>query len=343
MSSSKASDKSPSDIGALAEALGFDPDAVLVREPGVLFDPRFLGALHAELADQQGDDGASVTLLQIGFLHGLRDAVQLAGAASEAPSIRLAPASAAPLPIRLRSNPHARPKGAIEFHGCWPERQEAAARLSKLGATRSASCWVSAGYTSGWLSALFDADLLAVEEGCCSAGDETCRFVVREARTWRGRGDAAVEMLLDAVPFGALPELLAHHGDEAAPPAPDGVDPEQPVVHIWGPVMVVPFCGADDALEAVDLIRSDPGAAEVSVVVIDLSGSIIDEAFGASALEQIVESVETWGAEAIFTGVSSLSEPVVFGLERQPLMIHKDLQSGIAAAFQIAESQRRPL
>ena len=333
----------PAGHGALAEALGFDPEAVLVREPGVLFDPQFLGALHAELAEQLGDDEASVTLLQIGFLHGLRDAAQLAGVAPDGATGRLAPASAAPLPLRLRSNPQAQPAGAIELHGCWPERQEASARLSKLGATRHPSCWVSAGYTSGWLSAIFDVELLALEESCSAAGDEACRFVAREAQAWRSRGDDTVADLLEAVPFGALPELLSQHAREAASSTSDGVDAEQPVVHIWGPVMVVPFCGADDALEAVDLIRTDAGAADVSVVVIDLSGSIIDEAFGAAALEQILESVETWGAETIFTGVSSLSETAVSGLERQPLMIHKDLQAGIAAAFQIAEAQRRLL
>jgi anti-anti-sigma regulatory factor len=94
---------------------------------------------------------------------------------------------------------------------------------------------------------------------------------------------------------------------------------------------------------AIDLIGRDPGAADVSVIVIDLTGAVIDEAFGAAALEQIVESIENWGAEAIFAGVSPLSEGVVAGLERQPLVLHKDLHAAIAAAFQIAESQRQLL
>jgi hypothetical protein len=94
---------------------------------------------------------------------------------------------------------------------------------------------------------------------------------------------------------------------------------------------------------AIDLIGRDHGAADVSVIVIDLTGAVIDEAFGAATLEQIVESIENWGAEAIFAGVSPLSEGVVAGLERQPLMLHKDLHTAIAGAFQIAESQRQLL
>ena len=52
-----------------------------MREPRVLLDPRFLGALHAELEDELGSEPANTTLLQIGFLHGLRDALQRGGPA----------------------------------------------------------------------------------------------------------------------------------------------------------------------------------------------------------------------------------------------------------------------
>ena len=64
------------------------------------------------------------------------------------------------------------------------------------------------------------------------------------------------------------------------------------MIHIWGPVMVIPFCGPDEALQALDLIGRDPSARQVSVVVVDLSGAIVDEAFGAVALEQLIEGVD---------------------------------------------------
>ena len=49
-------------------ALGFDPNSVLAREPGVLLDPHFLGALHAELEAEFGSEGAATTLMQIGLI-----------------------------------------------------------------------------------------------------------------------------------------------------------------------------------------------------------------------------------------------------------------------------------
>jgi hypothetical protein len=104
--------------------------------------------------------------------------------------------------------------------------------------------------------------------------------------------------------------------------------------------MVIPFCGPDEALQALDLIGRDPSARHVSVVVVDLSGAIVDEAFGAVALEQLVEGVEGIGAEVVFAGVGDLSAPVVADLSRPPLLVVKDLHSAIATAFQVACAQR---
>jgi hypothetical protein len=325
----------------MVQALGFNPEAVLVRDPGVLLDPRFLAALRAELENDMGREEAAITLLQIGFLHGLRDAARVVGWAREggpqAPPL-MAPS---PLAIRFRTNPQARPHGAIELHGCWPERNEAAAQLALSDSSTPGGCSLSAGYTSGWLSGILDANIVALETTCKAAGDDACRFLAREAEVWRAAQDSRSAAVLEALPFAALRNLVA---ERAEPPAPaSGLDSKEPVIHIWGPVMVVPYSSPDEALMAVDLIGRDPGAADVSVIVLDLTGVVIDEAFGAAALEQIVESIEGWGAEAIFAGVSPLSEGVVAGLERQPLVLHKDLHTAIAAAFQIAESQRQLL
>ncbi len=329
--------------GALAQALGFDPESVLVAEPGILLDPRFLASLHTDLTHDLGPEEACLALLQIGLLHGLRDAARVVGPALVADAPPFLPASPAmPLAIRFRSNPDAQPRGAIELHGSWPERAEASAHVSALGARAAApSCWLTAGYTSGWLSGVFEADILALETACSAAAAESCRFVAREAEGWRACGEHEAVQALERLPFDEFRRLVA---EQAPPPRHEparAVDPQEAAVHIWGPVMIIPFSGADEALLALELIGRDPGAAEVSVVVIDLTGAVIDEAFGAAALEQIVERVESWDIEAVFAGVSPLSEPVVSDLSRPPLLVEKDLQAAIASAFQIAESQRR--
>jgi anti-anti-sigma regulatory factor len=96
-------------------------------------------------------------------------------------------------------------------------------------------------------------------------------------------------------------------------------------------------------LSGLDLIRRDPGARSVRVVVVDLGGAVIDESFGALELERVLETIERLGAEPILTGVTPLSERTVAGLETAHLIVQKDLPAAIAAAFQIADAMRRAL
>lgn len=335
--------KTPSASAAkLAQALGFDPESVLVAEPGLLLDRRFLASIHADLESDLGDDDAALTLLQIGLLHGLRDATRAVGPALSCPGPAEPAPPPSPLALRFRSNPDATPAGALELLGSWPDRAEAAAQLSARGAEGpEAVCWLTAGYTSGWLSGVFDAEILALETSCSAAGAESCRFVAREAEGWRAAGDENAAHMLEQLPFAEFRNLLAPRSPAPAQSSAKSVDPQEAAVHIWGAVMIIPFSGADEALLALELIGRDPGAAEVSVVVIDLTGAIIDDAFGAAALEQIIERVESWDIEAVFAGVSPLSEHVVQDLSKPPLLVEKDLEAAIVAAFQIAESQRR--
>lgn len=316
-------------------ALGLDLGGLLRQEPRMLLDRQFLGSLHLELSQRFAPAQTRAALLQLGFLHGLRDALGLlrAGFAPLEP-VALGPA-ATRLAIRL-----APPDAEREWSGSWPEGLEARA-VGEAGAPcPGPCCHLSAGYTSGWLSGLLDADVLACEQECRAAGHAACRFVAREASAWGEEARAASE----ALPFAALRTLAER--ELAAQPEPE-LDPERfepgaPVIHVWGPVMILPFAGTDECLRSLDLIGREPGARTVRVVVVDLGGAVIDDGFGAASLEQVLDAVAGWGAEPILTGISPLSEPVVADLEKTHLVMRKDLPEAIAAAFQIAEAQRRP-
>jgi len=106
--------------------------------------------------------------------------------------------------------------------------------------------------------------------------------------------------------------------------------------------MVVPYAGEETAVTIEAVVR-DPGAAAVSVVIVDLEGAVVDDGFGAVALERVIDVIHAWGAEAMITGLSPLSERVVASLSGAPILMRKDLRAAIATAFQIAESQRRTL
>jgi predicted hydrocarbon binding protein len=316
-------------------ALGFDPNSVLVHEPGVLLDPHFLSALHAELEAELGPEEAATTLTQIGLVQGLHDAWK---ALAEDPASGAA--FSPPLAIRFQSVAHDGPVGSIEFTGGWPEGTEAGACLTRAGATSHVACHLSAGYTSGWLSGTMDADILAVEQSCVAEGAEECRFIARELESWQQLGDPRAEALLAELPFGAIRALVRSHVSEPTEMSVQPIDTDVACVHIWDSVMVIPFTSGEEALRAVQLIGQDPATRNVSVVVVDLAHAVIDEAFGALVLEQILAAAEDHCAETIFASVSPLSETIVGGLDRQPLWTHKDLPQAIAAAFRIATAQR---
>jgi hypothetical protein len=344
---------SPPD-GASTDAtakVGFDPLAVLERDSRILLNPNFLATLHAEMERELGAEQGRVTLFQMGFLHGLQDAMRALKKGGASSRSDVEHATVPPLQMTLRSQSPSESADHIELCGSWPERHEASAHLSALGPSHSAICFMSAGYTSGWLSGTLDANVLAIETTCCASGHGICHFLAREAENWCRDADHRVDLLLSALPFDAFRAAVrereereralraADFVDEAA--SKSGFDRDAAVIHVWGPVMVLPYSGPEDTLRALELIGSDSQVRGVSVIVLDLAGAIVDEAFGALALEQIAHTAETWGTELIFAEPSSLAEKIIAELEQPPLLVLKDLEHAIATAFQIARSQRR--
>ncbi len=335
---------------AAVQEIGFDAAAVLARDSRVVLDPNFLAALHGELARELDPEQTAATLLQMGFLHGLQDVTRALAATADARAEGSVHAIAHVLRMPCRSHEPAGTPGAICVEGAWPDRHEASAHLSALGrgAEPTGVCYLSAGYTSGWLSGAFDADLIAVETSCSASGEHGCRFVAREAAEWSSRSDPRATRSLAALPFAELRALVrdrcARDPERALPTEAANTGPmdrDAAAVHIWGPVMVLPYAGPNETLSALELLARDPTASAVSVIVVDLGGAIVDEAFGALALEQLVQTAEGWGAEVIFVDPSPLSDRVLADLDHPPLLVEKGLEAAVALAFQIARSQRR--
>ncbi|MDP6978197.1 MAG: hypothetical protein QF570_06275 [Myxococcota bacterium] len=326
----------------ILSALGFGPETLLSSEPKLFVNSRFFGSLLVEIEDELETVGARRALFQIGLLFGLRDAFRIAGSEADLSEDGLAESTL--VAIQLQQGPAGRGSNGIEVAGRWPEAYEASSRLARLGGETEPCCALSAGYTSGWLSGTFDADILVVEHECKGAGHDACRFVARELDVWRSAGDAPALSLLPDLPFDSFREIsqtFARPLDVMSGNA--SLDFDASMVHVWGPVMVLPFSNVDEALHTVEMLGRDPDTSEVRTVIVNLGGEALDEGFSTAALEQTLETIEAWGAEAILTGVSPLAEPFVAILEVKHLLLRKDLPDAIAAAFQIAEAQRHLL
>jgi hypothetical protein len=322
-----------------------------MNDPKLFVDRLFLAALLLQFEQELGGAGAADALFQIGLLHGLRDADRvlrgefLPARPGQDTFVASSAAASTPLAMRLGARQSEGESRAIAIPGVWPECYEADARLSRLGPATGPGCALSAGYTSGWLSGTLDADILVLEEHCLAAGDSDCTFIAREVEGWRQTGDFRAARLAGSVDFALFRDVArARSGplpafqelDEALQ-----LDTSEPVVHVWGPVMVMPYGDADEALHAIDMLTRDPGTEDVSVVVVDLRNAVVDEGLGASVLEQVVDIIGSWGAEAILAGVNPLCEAAVASVEAQHLLMRKDLPEAIAFAFQIAEAQAR--
>jgi len=316
-----------------------------MTEPKLFLDGRLLSALVVELEDELGYPLAARTLFLIGLTHGLRDGDHAVAQGFLSPETDdLAPGDGSAirtvLPMDLTTS-----SGGSQGHalcGHWPEHYEADAWLSKFGPADHPSCWLSAGYTSGWLSGTLEADILVLEDRCVGGGDEQCSFVARELAAWDDAGPHELRELLGSIDFelfrglalrspNAAPELIESEGE---------FDPEDPLVHIWGPVMILPYTNADEILRTTEALSRDPSTREIAAVVVDLRDELLDEAFGAAAIERVLATIEAWEAEPILTGVSPLSEEVVDSLESGHLLVRKNLDEAIAAAFLISEAQR---
>ncbi|MEZ4283063.1 MAG: 4-vinyl reductase [Myxococcota bacterium] len=345
-------DDASGDPLAMLTSLGFGPDTVLMNDPKLFVDGRFLASLLVELEDELGPRQASLALFQIGMLHGLRDAVRACRRHGESSSAdATAAADTTSLLMRWDAGIRQQQNGALTLAGHWPERHEATARLSRLDAPQAPCCALSAGYTTGWLSGALDRSLVARELECSAMGAPRCRFEVHETSGDLRSGDPEVDWLLSQVSFEAFRKVALRPPIERRQrPAPgtaiggDGrFDRSQPVVHIWGPVMVLPFTTLEEALGTVDMLGRDPGIGEIRSVVIDLRELPLDEGFGAAALEQVLETIESWNAQGLLTGISAASEAAIASLESSHLIIRKDLSEAIATAFQIADAQRHPI
>jgi hypothetical protein len=334
----------PVELGFLS-SLGIGPGSPLMNEPRLLIDPRFLGAVMVELEDELGSEEAQAIFYQIGFFHGLRDGLQLVERHLQllsSPHPEQSGPIATPLAVSLGARRTDSETGSIEISGEWPECYEARTRLARLGPEADPHCWLSAGYTAGSLSASFDADMVVLESECRARGDGACRFVALEAEAYRSAGPACHAVVCDSASFDAFRNAVGQC--EAAAAADEGpMDLGEPAVHIWGPVMVLPFTNVEQALRTVEMLGRDADTTDVRAVVLDLRSAPLDEGYGAIALEQVLESIDIWGAEVILTGVSDLSASVVADLEDQRLLLRKDISEAIATAFQIAEVQRHLL
>lgn len=301
------------------EEIGLGPESILMREPKLFQDRTFLGLLLKELHEQLGPEASHRALFQIGAWHGMREARRIwqAPAAYDTRAPETVSGQAPSLGMRLFST-MTREEGE-RMNGVWPDHHEARARLSQIPDNHGPACFLSSGYTSGWLSETHGRDFVVIEESCLAAGDSQCSF-------------------------RALPDHSSGVRPKSHRPSSDESKEEESIedgdaIHIWGPVMVLPCRNPDIAFTTLERLLEDESLQSVRVVVLDLNHSTLGlEDTAQHDFGKLLRLIEGWGVEILASGTDA--KPL---RERSPLPYPfligpKRLQESIAMAFQIAEA-----
>lgn len=316
-----------------------DADGIEVPlEPrGAFENPAELARLRRNAFESVGRPYAGGILYGIGLAQGLLDGLRVARRFGA--TLGGVPAHAGPgLPLLFQAGQMRVDRG---FSGVLPDSIEAALHLREFGAEAEPVCHVSAGYCSGWYSALLGEFQLVRERACVAHGGEACEFEARPAGAWLAARDPWAATLLAYVDFDAMRHAalakLSESVDEAEGTMMGAFDPLSPAVHVWGPVMVLPYSGASDSGEAIETILGDIGPGALRVIVLDLTGAHIDE-LEATGLLRLLELLDAHKLEAILVGLPEaaarrwLSRRALLSL---PLRA-ADITEGISLAFQLA-------
>ncbi len=323
----------------MSRARDYDADGVEVplELRGAFENPAELARLRRNAFESVGRPYAAGILYGMGLAQGLLDGLRAARRFGAA--LGGAPRNAGPgLPLLFQAGRMRADRG---FSGFLSTSVEASVHLRDFGAETGPVCHVSAGYCSGWYSALLGEFLLVREISCVGHGADLCEFEARPAEAWLEARDPHAATLLAYLDFEAMRQAalkrLADDVDESEGSMMGAFDPLSPAVHVWGPVMILPYSGADDSLEAVQTILGDLGPGALRVVVLDLTGARID-ALERTGLLRLLEVLEAQKLETVLVGLPWLeaSDPLpARSALSLPLRV-ADISEGISLAFQLA-------
>ena len=230
---------------------------------------------------------------------------------------------------------------AVRFSGALARSPEATLPAADVAPEAQPGCVVSAGFAAGWYSALLGEQLLVREVECVTRGDAGCRFEASSPGDWAGLDPAWIEQLLPFLDFDkiqqrAAAELEQLEDEKLERNEASHFDPLTPAAHVWGPLLVLPYAGVEDAHSTLDAIWRDPVSERIEVAVVDVTGAKLDEV-ETVGLVQLLATFEECGIEAILAGLQPEAATLLRSASSElaePLMAH-GVSEAIALGFQM--------
>ena len=298
--------------------------------------PELLSELRWDVFQSVGARYGQGVLYGIGFTEGLIDGLRVTRTFQGTPD-PVAQLAGPPLPLLFDPQP-ARSPGC--FSGRLHEALEARLHLERFDASQDPICFVTAGYAAGWYTELLGQTVLVRELSCRARGDATCSFEARPLEQWSG--DRVIGELVPYLDVSALrARAQASLPEEREAESAEGdlfgsFDPQSPAVHVWGPVMILPYSGADDSAAAIDTIMGDIGADQVRVVIVDVLGMRL-EPLELAGLSQVLTYLHAHEMESILVGMPR-RETQRMGRALDSTLCVDDMKQGIALGFQMVHA-----
>jgi len=171
------------------------------KQRAVIFDVDALGTLRQQLLDTMGTRRAMGVLSRFGYTHGYKDA-QILGQnfewETEAEWLGAGPtiySLAGMAQATVETIEFDRQTGSFLMKGSWQNSFEAKEHLKQYGPALHPVCWSLTGYASGYGSAFFGQELLAIETACVGQGDDCCRWEIRPIDQWGDQAKLYLEAL----------------------------------------------------------------------------------------------------------------------------------------------------
>ncbi len=307
-----------------------------IAERNPFTDPKVLDELRRNTFASVGVQYGQGILYGIGVTRGLVDGLLIQHCLSSGACTRPQfPGSLIPMVFRVE-------RGDIEGHFSGMLDGSCEARIHRRTCERSDDpiCFVTSGYAAGWYSAVLGRVVLVRETSCAACGGPDCQFEARDLEDWIAQGDPWAEAMLPYLDLDRLQERARETVEQLEEQLEDltmmgSFDPMSPAVHVWGPVMVLPYSGFQDSDAAIETIQADVGRMQIKVVVVDVTGARID-AVEAAGLVQLVNHLEAQRIETILVGLSSAARHYIpTGSSTCVPLQTQDISSGIALAFQV--------
>lgn len=191
--------------------------------------------------------------------------------------------------------------GQFAMTGIWRNSYEAEISLKEFGLSNQPCCYTLTGYASGWGSAFFGRDLIAIERQCIGKGDPFCTFELRKPDEWGEEADLWMESLRSSLQSvtreqGAIIERQRAELRELA----------VPVIQIWDGILTLSVVGGldnDRAAAITEGLLARIVEARARFAILDITALEHVDAATASYFMRIVTAARLLGAECVISGI----------------------------------------